>query len=103
MPVRSPLWPRPDFMRSRSLSGYPLLKESLPISSRAPPRSMRYMRTRELSSDFDAVPERYVIPDLGRRRLGGGVEPGRVLVRLPVDGHVVVAGLALPGTDRVGC
>src|SRR5262249_36404080 len=51
--------------------------------------------------DPHAAPERHVILDLARRVLRGWIVPGRILVGLPVDHDVVVAGHPLPGTGRV--
>src|ERR1700674_352121 len=49
-----------------------------------------------LGFDLDAMPESDIVLDLGRRRLGRWIEPGRIRVGFAFDGDGEVPGLTLP-------
>src|SRR5579859_6815754 len=63
------------------------------------PNRMTFMWASRL--DRDAAPKREVAADVIRRLLGVGVIPGAARAHLAVHHHVLVAGGALPGADRV--
>ena len=55
-----------------------------------------------LPDDFNAAPERDIVPDRLGGILGFGIEPSGVGVDLFAYFHVIVAGYALPRASRVG-